>query len=485
MSGRWNRNFFSGAALLLFFSGCGFADLRPINVNTVPAIMNTVLPSAYSPVIVTFGAVMERAGAEELLQITYSGGSVQGNLSWQGTSLVFIPAAGWQAGIRYMLALSGSAYALDGREIKIEKYLPFYALTAAGPPLVESFVPPDGASTGVGPDETQLVLRFSRAMDRLSTETAFVFEGAGKKIYIWEENDTLLRVRSENNLAPWTVYRWSLGEGALSREGVPLGKKTGGHFITDSDRSVPCVSDVYPMLQSDGRWIPAGGSIERDLGPGQSIGIDFNKAMNETILRSLRFDPSLPGRAEFLSPSALVYIPDRNPEPETVYTLTIGADAEDTGGIKMGNDFTVHFTAGIPFLTALSFAADGAPVFGSSPGGIGAEPSVVQVPVDIAGGNVLRFTLRFSLPFDTETKKDAVFRISLEPFFPGNLMPVKLRFSEWLSGDMLRMEWEGLEAAAEEVHYYRLTIPGGRGGIISGEGMYLAKDITLYLEAVK
>jgi hypothetical protein len=385
-----------------------------------------------------------------------------------------------------MFALSGSAYALDGREIKIEKYLPFYALTTAGPPLVESFVPPDGASTGVGPDETQLVLRFSRAMDRLSTETAFVFEGTGKKIYIWEENDTLLRVKSEGSLAPWTVYRWSLGEGALSREGVPLGKKTGGHFITDSDRRVPCVSGVYPMLQSGGRWLPTGGSIENDLGPGQGIGIDFNKAMNEEILRSLRFDPSLPGRAEFLSPSALVYIPDRNPEPETAYTLTIGADAEDSGGIKMGNDFTVHFTADIPFLKALSFAAaDETSVFGTGPGGIGAESSVVQVPLDIAGGNVLRFTLRFSLPFDTKTKRDAVFRISLEPFFPGNLMPVSLRFAEWLSDDMLRMEWEGLEAASGEAHYYRLTIPGGKGGITSGEGMYLAKDITLYLEAVE
>jgi hypothetical protein len=485
MSGRWNRNFFLGAALLLFFSGCGFADLRPINVNTVPAVMNAVLPSAYSPVIVAFGAVMERTGAEELLQITYSGGSASGDLSWNGTSLVFVPAPGWQTGVRYVLSLSGSAYALDGRELRVEKHLPFYALTTVGPPLVESFTPPDGASTGVGPDETQITLRFSRAMDRLSTETAFVFEGMGNKTYVWEENDTLLRVRSENNLDPWTVYHWSLGEGALSREGVPLGKKTGGHFITDSDRIAPHVSGVYPMLQSGGRWLPTGGNIERDLGPGQGIGVDFNKDMNEKILRSLRFDPSLPGRAEFLSPSSLVYIPDRNPEPETAYTLTIGADAEDTGGIKMGNDFTVHFTADIPFLKALSFAADGAPVLGAGPGGIGAEPSVVRVPIDTAGGNALRFNLRFSLPFDTEAKRDAVFKILLEPFFPGNLMPVSLRFAEWLSDDMLRMEWEGLEAAVGEAHYYRLIIPGGKGGIISGEGMYLAKDIILYLEAVK
>jgi hypothetical protein len=447
--------------------------------------MNAVLPSAYSPVVVNFGAVMERAGAVELLRITRSGGSVEGDISWNGISLLFVPAAGWTAGVRYELVLSGSAWAVDGRELRVEKYLPFYAVSASGPPLVESFVPPDGASVGTSPGETRIGIRFSRAMDRLSTEMAFTFEGAGKLSYAWEDGDTLLTVQSEKNLEPWTVYRWSLGEGALGKDGVPLGKKSGGHFVTDSDRIVPRVTAVFPMLRSGGIWLPSGGTIENDLGPGQGIGIDFNKPMSEKVLLSMRIDPSLSGRAEFRSPSSLVFIPDRNPEPETVYTLTVGSDAEDTGGMKMGNDFTLVFTPDIPFLRMLSFAADGAPVLEAGPGGTGTEPLVVQSPVDSAGGGVLRFTLRFSLSFTTEAKKETAFRISLDPFFPGILLPVNLRFAEWLSDDRLRMEWEGLEAGVDEAHYYRLVIPGGKGGIDNGQGIYLAEDGMLYVEAVE
>ncbi|MDR1286989.1 MAG: hypothetical protein LBK08_05200 [Treponema sp.] len=484
MLGRWNRDkALCGIICICFFSGCGFADLGPVGVSTIPGVMNTVLPSAYSPVVVAFGAVMERTGAAELLRITWSGGQVQGDISWNGNSLVFVPAPGWTAGVRYELVLSGSAWTLDGRELRVEKYLPFYAVSASGPPLVESFVPPDGASVGTSPDETQLRIRFSGAMDRLSTETAFTLEGAGKVIFLWEEGDTLLTVRSEKNLAPWTVYRWSLGEGALGKNGVPLGKKSDGHFVTDNDREIPRVTAVFPMLRGGGMWLPSGGAIETDLGPGQGIGINFNKPMNEKVLRLLYFDPSLPGRAEFLSPSSLVFIPDRDPEPETPYTLTVGADAEDSGGMKMGDAFTLVFTADIPFLKVLSFAADGVPVFEAGPGGM--ESAVIQAPVDSAGGGVLRFTLHFSFSFTTEAKKETVFRISLDPFFPGILPPVRLRYAKWLSDDRLRMEWEGLEGGTGEAHYYRLTLPGGRGGINNGEGMYQAGDEILYVEAVE
>jgi hypothetical protein len=130
----------------------------------------------------------------------------------------------------------------------------------------------------------------------------------------------------------------------------------------------------------------------------------------------------------------------------------------------------------------LSFEADGAPAFEP------ADRAVKRIPVDSTG--VFRFTLLFSLPFGAGAKKDAAFRISLETFFPGTLIPVSLRFAEWLSDDRIRMEWEGLgidgdtgEETEEPDCYYRFVIPGGKGGIHNGNGMYLEKDLILYLEA--
>jgi hypothetical protein len=162
--------------------------------------------------------------------------------------------------------------------------------------------------------------------------------------------------------------------------------------------------------------------------------------------------------------------------------------------MKTGENFTVSFTADIPFLSVVSLAADGVP-----------QPETgrfMRIPVDSAGGGVFRFTIHFSLSFTEEAKKDTAFRITLKPFFPGTLMPVSLRFVEWLSGDRIRMEWEGVEAPSPgadetdgslpkdaEAHYYRLVVPGGKGGITTENGaengIYMAEDAIFYLEAIR
>jgi hypothetical protein len=110
----------------------------------------------------------------------------------------------------------------------------------------------------------------------------------------------------------------------------------------------------------------------------------------------------------------------------------------------------------------------------------------LPVAVSEADGDLIRFTIRFSLPFSEEAKQKTALAVSLVPFFPPNLDPIALRFVSWLSDDRLNMEWEGLKAGSSAVpHYYRLKLPGGRGGIDNGGGMYLSQDISLFLEAVK
>jgi hypothetical protein len=48
------------------------------------------------------------------------------------------------------------------------------------------------------------------------------------------------------------------------------------------------------------------------------------------------------------------------------------------------------------------------------------------------------------------------------------------------------MRWEGLsEGDSETPHYYKLTIPGGRGGINCAQGIFMKEDLTLYLEVIK
>jgi hypothetical protein len=440
---------------------------------------------------------MMKTETEAVLQVNYYGGFVEGDLRWEGRTLYFVPASAWKPGVRYVLKLSGTAYSLDGRELLLSEVIPFFAVISAPVPYLQFVTPQDGASTpAFVPGETVLEFTFSLPMDRRAAEAAFSFDGSGPWHAEWLDDGRVLSIRCEKPLSPWTVYRWSFSEEALSGEGVPLAAQVSGSFITDDDRLRPAPLKIIPLLKGKEEkpgiwksWIPAGldfENFENCLGPGQGIGIEFNKPMDgESLRRSLGFSPSLPGRTEDLSPVSAVFIPDRNPDPGVVYTMTISGDVLDSRGLKMGDDYVLFFKADIPFLTINSLTIereDGIDEI-ETPARGGSSPAFIDVP----GGGVLRFTLFFSFPFTPEAQASETFRISLEPFFPASLSssPVSLRFVSWLSSScQVRMEWEGLEAG-EEPHYYRLSIPGGRNGINDGQGSYPEENFYFYFEVPK
>jgi hypothetical protein len=456
---------------------CGFVDLRPIEVSTSPGISDKILSGEYSPLSVKFNTGMEKREAENLLTVSSDFGTVDGDRIWDGNTLLFIPAAGWAAGTRYTMGFSGTARSIDGRELRIERSVFFYAMNKSPPPFVERYYPADGESVRT---DTRIELYFSCPMDRISVESSLSVNGLGEKKYEWSNDDRKITIIPEKNFFPWTVYRWTLSNDAKSKEGVPLAKEITAMFCTDLDRELPVVSRVYPVIQSNGVWFPTGGSLEEKFGPGLGLAVEFSKPMDETASRFLRFEPSLSGRTEKLSEKRIVFIPTRDPEPNTVYTLIISGEVKDTEGLKIGADYSRAFVADIPYLRITSVNVyNGGSV---DP----AENSVLQIPVSEVDGGRIRFTIKFSQLFNEEAKQKTVLAVSLIPFFPSNLDHIALRFVSWFSDDMLNMEWERLEAGTpDEPHYYRFLIPGGRNGIDNGGGIYLEQEMSLFLEAVK
>jgi hypothetical protein len=421
---------------------------------------------------------MIRKEAESLLAVTSDTAVVEGDCFWDGNTLLFVPVAGWRAGIRYTLSLSGMARSQDGREIRLERYVFFYAINKLPPPLVEMHSPANGESVKV--NGLRLEIYFSQEMDRVSVETALSIDNVGDKKFEWTDDNKMIRIIPERNLSPWTQYRWTLKSSAKSVDGVSLVKSLSAVFCTDLDRDLPEVSRVYPVLESGGRWFPTGGSLEEDFGPGLSIAVEFSKPMGDTILRSLRFEPSLSGRIERSSEKSIVFIPGRDPEPETVYTLTISGDTTDTEGLRIGSDYRRVFTTDIPFLRILSIKATGA----NSAEWTGESRSLSVQTNEIDG--LVRFLIHFSLPFTEAAKQKTALAISVTPFFPLNVSPIALRSITWQTDDRLTMEWERFTiGTTDEPHYYKFILPGGRGGIDNGSGMYLQNEITLYMEAVK
>ena len=470
---------FPFVALCAYLLSCGFLDLRPIELTVEPAESNFLLPGADSPVILKFNTQMVKNEVEGILQISSDSGGVNGDRFWKDDALYFTPVSGWTAGTRYALSLSGIIHSADGRELRLEHFVPFYAINKNGPPYLEKYSPLDGESTGT--DGVCVELHFSRPMNRLSVESALTVDGIANKTFEWSDNGRILKVACTDKLSVLTVYRWNLKDGAKSTEGVPLAKTYSSFFTTDLDKTAPCVNDVYPVMNTNGQWFPMGSGIETGLRQGQGIAVVFNKPMSDNVLRSLRFEPSLAGRAEFLSEKSVVFIFSRNIEPEKNYTLIVSGDAADNAGHKIGGDYKVNFIPDIPYLKILSFSAENIPLVLNK-----APPAVLAVPVDSLTG-LITLNIRFSLPLSEEEKQNIALKTNLGLFFPKTVPSGEpsLKSVLWVDDDYLFMWWERLSADAEERHFYKLTIPGGKGGITLADGTYMKEDFIVYLEAVK
>jgi len=481
--------FFAFSLVSLF--GCGqFVNLKQIKYAVYPENDNTVLPGDTAALSVSFNTPMEKLETQKALSVNYTGGIAKGDLNWNDNTLFFTPLEPWLPGVRYTVSLTGNIYATDGREERVSRYVYFYALHKEKAPYVISFSPADGESVAVT-DDTYIQIVFSQPMEPFSADS-FSLEGAGNSDFLWFDDDTALEIHPKTRLNPWTVYRWSLNTKAKGKNGVPLGREIKGQFITDKDRLLPKVIDVYPLIRGTpvvsavsgggsavkqaAPWLKTGAAMDNGFGSGQAIGIEFNKAMDESALRNIRFDPSLSGRSEMWKDSVAVFIPDRDPEPDRTYTLYVSAESRDTEGLKMEKEYFFNFVADIPYLNIVSFNGSGEKV-------IPEQNGVYTVAVSQPDG-IITVSLRFSNIMETEAKAMTALNMRLEPFFPGTLRPIALRSAWWGSDDTVTLQWEGIsKSTALEKHYYRMTLPGGRGGISDGKGSYLKEDVHLYLLA--
>ena len=202
--------------------------------------------------------------------------------------------------------------------------------------------------------------------------------------------------------------------------------------------------------------------------------------MEENVLRSLRFEPSLSGKVEFLSEKSIVYIFTKDPDPGVNYTLIISGDTKDCEGLKIGAEFRINFSVDIPYLDILSFSVNNKIIYFFS------DLNII-IPVKITQGTEeLLINIRFSLPFTIKEKQSVPQKIILTPIFPRTLSPVALQYIKWISDDSLLLRWEGMSNGKNSIpNYYKIIIPGGKNGIVLENGSYLKEDIVLYLEAVE
>ncbi|AEJ19211.1 Ig-like domain-containing protein [Gracilinema caldarium] len=472
---------------------CNIIDLRPIGYSLYPAEADGILPEPFSALKISFDTEMDEREVEKALTVTSRAGSIEGDLHWHGTTLVFVPLSPWKAGIRYNLALKGLVHAKDGRELRLSLDHPFYGLLKGVAPILLSVDPPSGATVAVQVTDTDLSaphgpplqFRFSRSMDRKTVQDALTIEGIDRIEWLWSDEDQVLQVTPQKPLNPWTVYRWNLKTSATSREGIPLGKEAQGTFSTNLDAERPRIEATLCFGRTGTDWVELGSTLN-DLDIGQALGVRFSEPMNrESLLQALRIEPTLSGYTVQIDERTVGYIPDRPPEPGITYVLIVSADTKDLSALSLEQEYREVFTPSIPYLELRSVQADGALIFS---GPFSERPQgVYTAPLQAPEGK-LAINLQFSHPFTAEAQIALLKQVNLAPYFPGSLAPVALQRGSWLSDSTVRLVWVGLEGGSVDVpHYYRLSLAGGRSGITTslqeGLGYWLKEPIVLMLEA--
>jgi hypothetical protein len=426
-----------------------------------------------------FSSVPDRLEVERAFLIKSPTGVVEGDISWNGPGFTWKPVLPWDPGIRYRLILKGTIQILDGREARPEIDIPFFALRSSSQPCLLSFFPAQGASIAVSRDPVSiLTLEFSEAMDVKETEAAFKLKPVEDYDFSWNPERTSFSITPTDQLNGCSVYQWSIGTGARAVDGTPLGRSESGTFITDQDCIPPRVERVYPVVRSGDTWVAAAADIT-ELDAGHSLAVLFSEQVEpESAVGGIRIEPGQAGRAAAVSPRLVVYTPERDWLPEQALTLVVSANVKDASGLGSSEEFRIRFTPIVPFLTIHS-ASSG---IDESTGELSGS-AVLAADLGNTPDGVCSLTLVFSAPFDAAGKTAASDRITLSTFFPSWLPVPALRDLCWLSADTVVLTWEGLRPNdAGKTNYYRLFIPGGQGGILSSEGLWLKNDGVLYLE---
>ncbi len=457
---------------------CGLVDLRPVEVESEPCRAGTVLPSGDSPLTIRFSAEPDRIAAERAVSVSSVFGPAEGELRWEGATLIWKPVEPWSPRVRYRLSLNAVLPVSDGREAFAKLDVPFYALASTDPPALLSHWPLPGQSVGTGTvGDRALTLRFSEPMDEAAVRDHFSVCPSFLFDWSWNAMKDEVSLMLKESLKPCVAYSWKLGYKAAAADGAPIQIDRSGTFCSDADCQAPRVERTFPAVRVEDAWLKAGETLA-ELRNGQAIGIVFSEAMRTDNAAGIRIEPYAAGRLSFAGSELAVFNPDSGWEPERELCLVVPADMKDASGLALGIEYREYFMPDLDYLRLERvWSADDCCIMLPEDGTI--------LPIALGGSpdGIARLVLTFSGPFCGATRSDALEAISLSPFFPEDLARPSLRSVAWTSDDTVVLEYCKLQAGNDaESHYYLLALQGGPAGLRDSEGSYLREALTIRLE---
>ena len=284
--------------------------------------------------VVALGGVDEQAGFPSPITISPA---IEGAGRWLNTSVYsFRPTLAWAGATEYRVTVDAVS-AVDGSALPAPHVFSF---TTAAPIVTEAM--PSGLQ--VRPDSVVTVF-FSQAMDRASTEAAFrLVKDGGEAVageFGWLAEDRTLVFTPTEWLDFGAQYTFSVTAGAQ-----PAGRA--GTLRTAFSRSfqvvpLPGIANVSPL---DGTT---------EVSPDASVVIRFTSPVSPALLGpNIQVSPLLTTTrvysyySEYLNELQLSWFK----EPNTTYTVRLGAAIGDEYGNTLGQDYELRFTTGdyAPFI---------------------------------------------------------------------------------------------------------------------------------------
>lgn len=457
----------ASCALAAVLASCGIIALEQLRIASFPSERNQII-GRDERITLAFSVSPDRHEAEGLAKISTPSGIHGLDFAWEGDVLTVLPVPPLPVGERLVLSLSGSLSAVDGREFSVALEIPFFVDTDAPQPRLESHSPEDGEVVGTG---TALVLTFSQDMDPDSFAEGFVLRPSTGHDVTWSPDGKTAAVTPKERWNTLTLYAWEVPGTVKDARGVRLGVSCPGCFLVQADTQPPRVLSLRPAIPNgDGTFTVVEQALDGNLGARDAIALSFSEEVSsEALRRAFRLEPSIRGHLVRDRAGEHLFVPEEPYRMATVHHLVVSTDLEDLAGNRMAEETSCWFTPDIPPQAVLSVSANGGPALTLG--------SAVPVDVALTVEKEIVFAATFAQPFGEPGKAETPFRIRCEAVFPSSILDPALKSATWTSDTSLAVAFAGFSpSAVDELHYYRLSFPGGTTGIRGGEGSYLEED---------
>ena len=492
--------------VMLFLQACEF-NLDTLKVEWCTPANGAMGVNKGAVVEVQFSSDVNYSDVEEMFILECAEKRIAGKFLWvSGKRFVFTPDTALQRNGRYMITLPREIRDKEGNTMAYSFLSDFYiGDDFINPEIVSSYPPYSSGTTLNVAIDRDIVIDFSRSMNRQKTQAAFSISPEAAGYFVWSEStpalaDSRLEYRLTEKMDFGRVYRLRVNGNAEDSAGNRTGYEYCVNFLTGDD-TVPPEIDVIEYNDgvpgTDNVIYP--GTVRHGVSKRGPITIRFSESMNrQSVEKAVSIRPSVQGTFDWHSDSRVDFIPLESFEPETLYRLSIDSSCRDINGLHIRSAYAVEFYTDAPDSLFVRIGR----ISGSYNNTIytdlgGSWPACIEMgPADNSSYYIrIEFMSSNDPELSAFMEKYSVFdNIIIETFKSADAntndlhSPAVISDISWLAGsdNTVLIQIGGMtNRAVSPSALYRLTLTGGKSGVVDRHGNYMKEDFVIEFREVQ